>query len=81
MCIYGKEKQNVQRVETAAHAINVKGRIYGLVCWEEGLLGEEMPRIEHLIWDEKQLALGLLNPQCSSPSTLMNKECTVCAGN
>lgn len=37
-----------------------------------------MPRMEHLIWNKKQLALGLVNPQQSSPSTLMNKECTVC---
>ena len=39
---------------------------------------EEMHRMEHLIWDEKLLALGLVNPQRSSPSTLLNKDCTVC---
>lgn len=73
----------VQIVHNSAtvYAINVKGRMYGLVSEGNGRRGggkQDMPRMLHLIWDGKQLALGLVNPQCSSPSTLMNKDCTVC---
>lgn len=35
---------------------------------------DETPALQHLIWDEERLALGLVNPQHSSPSTQMNKD-------
>lgn len=51
-----------------SHAITLRRRIYGRrVCWEE-----KIPRMEPRIWVEKQLAVGLVNPQQSSPCI---KEC------
>lgn len=34
--------------------------------------------MQHFIWDEEELALGVVKPQCSSPSTPMSKDVIVC---
>lgn len=84
VCAYGREKQEEHVCEDSTQQyVSSCYKCHGEDIWTSllrvmggGAARGRDTRIERLIGDEKQLALGLVNSQRGSPSTLMIKDCT-----